>query len=1097
MQHPAKHTIAERLTRKVWVSLISVALVSSVLAGGFVWSLSSSRQLGARLEESHQRQVLLNEALLLTAKVEASAPAVSSALQREASALAERMRASAPTDDQAAETWARLSDQLSEGALSAALRDEAQDGAGVHAALAALAAHNPVLSSTTLEIERDLSGRLRLLTAASAVSGLALIALTLFWAWTLFPLTRRLAQDLKQQAAAERALRDFQSTLDVTRDCVFIFDAQTLRFTYVNQGAVTQVGYTREELLEMGPIDLKPLYDEARFRALLAPLESGKQAAMIFDTQHRTKGGEDLPVEISLQLVQRPDASPQYIAIVRESGDRLALFSKLRASEEHLAKAQAIAHIGSWQWDMVTGALNWTDEHFRICGLEPGSVEPSYELFLESVHPDDRDSVGINVERALESGAYQNEHRLLLPDGSVRHVLAQGQVEYAPDDGRPWRMRGTIQDISARQAYEEGLREVTRRAEEAAAAKSLFLANMSHEIRTPMNGVLGMLELLRGTRLERDQAHFVNQAIHSAELQLAVINDILDFSKIEAGKMSLEHTAFQVSQIYEDVAAVTARQAWGKGIEFRGLVDPALPWELIGDPTRLRQILTNLCSNAVKFTSRGEIELRLELSSQEHSSVEVMATVRDTGIGIAPEGMTRLFQPFSQGDSSTTRRFGGTGLGLAICDQLATAMGGAIEVESAEGGGTTFRVRLPFELDPQQRAPRPQNFEGTSVLVAEPDLGRRIFLEGWVRRWGGQPVEAPWAAPLPSEIRWVFLSASSSEEEISAVRELCERADPPPRVFWRCKPSRANVPPPVPGATPLIKPFAPHAFLSAARPHTATAPPQEATTPLSGRRVLLVEDTLINQEVALSFLKQLGIDAELATNGREALRLAAGGEPFDLIFMDIQMPEMDGFEATETLRSRELSLGLPRVPIIAMTAHALEGDRERCLARGMDDYIAKPFRLPELERALRRWLSGAGPAEAPRSARAAEAPGALATAEDFDPSRLESLRSATRARPEAFSKVLGDFLDRTPARIEEIQASVAAGDLQTAERAAHSLKSSCGMMGALRLARLAETIERLVAEGKLGQLEPLFAETGGAFDAARDQIDALTAALEL
>lgn len=385
------------------------------------------------------------------------------------------------------------------------------------------------------------------------------------------------------------------------------------------------------------------------------------------------------------------------------------------------------------------------------------------------------------------------------------------------------------------------------RAEESAAAKAKFLAHMSHELRTPVHGVMGMLELVSRTEPGPQQQRYIHTARRSAEALLGIINGILEISKIEAGKMELEHTAFDLKQVVQDVAETFAEMASGKGLQLACTVPANLPKALVGDAARLRQILTNLIGNAVKFTENGEVRVCVQAIEADDLSAFIGFAISDTGIGIPPDKQRHVFDAFAQADGSTTRRYGGTGLGLSIARQLCEMMGGAIELTSEPGHGSTFRFTARF--------------------------GRQQELKS-----------QPAALPL--------------------------RSDPEP-----------------------------------------------APEGIAGTRVLLVEDNPVNLEVALVLLESSGCEVETAANGFEALESHARGE-YEMIFMDCQMPEMDGFEAAAEIRRRESGSGR-RVPIVALTASAIEGDREQCLAAGMDDYLPKPFTAAQMQSALTTWLNPA------------------------------------------------------------------------------------------------------------------------------------------
>jgi signal transduction histidine kinase/DNA-binding response OmpR family regulator len=626
-------------------------------------------------------------------------------------------------------------------------------------------------------------------------------------------------------------------------------------------------------------------------------------------------------------------------------------------------------------------------------------------------------------------------------------------------------------------------------AEAASLAKSQFLANMSHEIRTPMNGVLGMTELLSRTDLSPKQLRFVGAAHRAGESLLAIIDDILDFSKIDAGKLALEHVEFDLRQTIEDVVALLAEGAQRKGLEFACRMAAELPQSVRGDPVRLRQILTNLVNNAVKFTERGEILVDVRCVDGER----VRLSVSDTGIGITPEAAATLFQPFGQADNSTSRKFGGTGLGLVIVKQLAEMMGGTVELQSAPGKGSTFSVTLHLEPAASAvAAPAARDsLAGLRLLIVDDNPTNRSILLQHAIEWqmdaaiasnGAESLDLLRAASASGKpfdlsiidmklpvmdgidlsraikadvslvsLKLVMLTSLDAADDIERARELgvdrcltkpVRRADLQAcisAVFGTAAPSAAQ------GAGMLVTAV------------TAPAPLSLATA-----RVLLAEDNAMNQELALEMLEDTGYRVTLAENGRQALAALASAE-FDVVLMDCQMPELDGFEATRRLRRKEAEVGRRRTPVIALTANAMSGDRQRCLEAGMDDYVTKPYSRDTLLAALARWTQATtiAPGATPGADGASLAPAATG-AGAIDVRALQTLRAMQRAgRPSVLARMI-DLFDRdAPRLLGEMRDAVAVRDVETLRDAAHTLKSNCANVGAMALAAICRDIEQL------------------------------------
>jgi len=644
-------------------------------------------------------------------------------------------------------------------------------------------------------------------------------------------------------------------------------------------------------------------------------------------------------------------------------------------------------------------------------------------------------------------------------------------------------------------------------------AKSAFLATISHEIRTPLNGLIAMTEFLLQTDLTTEQREYTDIVRQSGECLLAIVSDILDYSKCEVGKMELETIDFEFRTTVEDVLASFAGQAERKGLELASLIHADVPRWVQGDPGRLRQVLRNLIGNAVKFTATGEVAVHVERVHDTPETVVVSLAVADTGIGIPLESQGSLFTPFWQADSSTTRQYGGTGLGLAICKQIVELMGGSIGVESVPGDGTTFRMSLPLRksIRPMATTSTPSVvLAAKRIFVVDDNATNRKILENHCRNWGAQ-----------------CGCAADGEDALILLRQAAERNEPYDVAFLDVqmpgidgfelarmiradgllasthlvlltsigmrgdaeKARQAGI------EAYLIKPLRESQLYECLLMILAPRPSPVVTTPAVGRRVLVTrhslkeaskalgprilvaEDNQINQKVATRMLEKLGYYADIVTNGQQAMD-AVLQRTYSLVFMDCQMPVMDGFEATVRIRTEE---GAARhTPIIAMTANAMTADRERCLAAGMDDYLAKPITLTDLQRVLTRCL----PLESRTASPLVISPQhALAV----DPDVMKELRELDSSG-HLLLTLIDHFLEETPPRLEALVRAIAAGRSVEVKEGAHFLNGSARNLGAWRMQALCEDLETLVTVGHLTGADCLMVELENAFDHTRRQL---------
>jgi two-component system sensor histidine kinase/response regulator len=921
-------------------------------------------------------------------------------------------------------------------------------------------------------------------------------------------------EDITSRKQQERQLRKLFLAVEQSPESIVITNLDA-EIEYVNQAFQRITGYTQEEALGRNPRILqsgrtpKSVHDE-----MWAALSRGENwQGELFN--RRKDGSEYVELAHITPIRQADGEVTHYLAIKEDITDKKAMAEELerhRERLEQLVESRTIElHKAMSEQDALfdaasSGIALITDRILQRCNRRMHEMFgwPAGEMVGQAtaiwyVDEAANEAGGPPVyERIWQGQVHSREQELVRRDGSRFWARLTGTA-VDPDDhakGTVW----VIDDVSSEHAAIEQMRSARALAEQAARMKAEFLANMSHEIRTPMNAIIGMLHLALKTELSPRQRKYLKGIQTSSQHLLGVINDILDLSKIESGKMAVEQIEFDLNDVFENIVGLISEAAAAKGLELIVDMDREVPAKLIGDPLRLGQVLTNLANNAVKFTERGEIAIRVELQQRVGQELVLRFAVRDTGIGISPEQQSRLFQSFQQADASTTRKYGGTGLGLAISRQLAELMGGEVGVRSEPGVGSTFwftaRVQQS-ELPERELLPEP-DLRGRRVLVVDDNTQARDILSTQLSQMsfsvvacasGAQAVvEVAYAAEIGNPFDLVFLDWQMPEmdgiEAAARIRALA-LAHPPQLLMVTAygrdevlESSQLGV------EEVLIKPVNPSALFDAAmralrgqtssRQRSADREPVRVDLgPLKGVRILLVEDNRMNQEVAIELLGLAGCEVDLAENGAIALaKVQLAGPPYAVVLMDLQMPVMDGLSATREIRKLPQAASLP---IIAMTANAMAEDRAHCLQAGMNDHVAKPIDPDQLWQTLLRWirpqggaLTGTTPRPATRPAQPLPEMPALA---GLDTQR--GLRHALGS-PALYLSILRKFVQDQRDFGPRFEAATAEGDWPTAERLAHTLKGLAAQIGALGLQRHAEVLEAAVRRrGDAGLLAPL------------------------
>ncbi len=766
---------------------------------------------------------------------------------------------------------------------------------------------------------------------------------------------------------------------------------------------------------------------------------------------------------------------------------------KLEQISTRLELATKAGGVGVWDYDVVNNRLLWDEQMFALYGIKEKDFAGVYDIWQAGLHPDDAVRGDFEIQQALGGEKeFDTEFRVCWPDGTVRNIRALAIVQ-RDEYGKPLNMIGTNWDITHQKKIEQEFVVAKEQAEAANIAKSQFLANMSHEIRTPINGIFGFLDLLYKSDLSPEQKEYTSEVRNASEMLLYIINDILDFSKIEARMLTMEKINFKLRRMIEDAISLFVPKAYEKRIQLHTLIKSNVPEEVCGDPSRLRQIINNLVSNAMKFTETGEINVEVESIEEVNGFATIRCRINDTGIGITEEGITKLFKPFSQADASTTRKFGGTGLGLVITKEIVTMMGGEIGVESVLGQGSTFCFTVQFQIINKVRTDCLEyaNLENVKVLVVDDNDNNRNIMRAYLEDVGCKVLETQSGAqalttiisnvhtehkiqvilvdyqmpemngyelattlktiPYIKDLKLILVSSAAEKGDAEKAKEhgFAGYLSKPIRrdELLSCLAIVLGLREEKVESQPIITQYVYHENQSNLKP-----------------KILLVEDNEMNRKIIITMLKSHNLSCDVAMDGYEAYE-ATVNKNYDLIFMDCQMPVMDGYEATKKIRSMES--GNKHTRIIAMTANAMTGDREKCLAAGMDDYISKPIDYHKMFKIIEEnKVNHVKPKEYP----------------NFFNKDMEVFAAQSGMEMEDIKKLFEIYINYLPEIFGEIEKALVDNDFEKLRNLSHQLKGSSSNLRITEIYELVMKLEVAALEENPVICERIFLEIKNIFE---------------